>query len=51
MKNYLIIGYVVMALLVSVYFKACSATAHRPYTYNLGKALVWPITIFNSGKH
>lgn len=46
MKNYLIIGYVVIAVICSVYFKNCSSTAHMPYSYNLGKAAVWPVTIF-----
>lgn len=47
MKNYLIIGYLVIGLICSVYFKACSSTAHRTYAYNVGKALVWPISVFN----
>ncbi|MCL5767064.1 MULTISPECIES: hypothetical protein [unclassified Acinetobacter] len=46
-KHYLIGIYVVIALLFSVYLKGCSDTSDRPYTYNLGKAIVWPISMFN----
>lgn len=46
MKNYLIIGYIIIAFICSVYFKNCSSTAHLSYAYNLGKAVVWPVTIF-----
>ena len=46
MKNYLIIVYVLIALICSVYFKNCSNTAHMSYAYNLGQAVAWPITIF-----
>lgn len=48
MKNYLIIGYVLIALICSVYFKNFSSTAHYSYAYNLGKAVVWPVTIFKN---
>lgn len=46
-KHYVIGAYVVIALLFSFYLKGCSATADRSYSYNLGKAAVWPISIFN----
>ena len=36
------------ALICSVYFKNCSSTAHYSYAYNLGKAVVWPVTIFKN---
>ena len=48
MKNYIIVGYVLIALLVSIYFKSCSDTSERSYSYNFGKALVWPVSIFHS---
>jgi hypothetical protein len=47
MKNYLIGFYIVVAVLFSFYLKGCSATADRSYMYNLGKAIVWPISMFN----
>lgn len=46
-KHYLIWLYVVIALLFSFYLKGCSATANESYSYNLGKAVVWPISMFN----
>ncbi len=46
-KQYLIGIYIVIALLFSAYLKGCSATADRSYAYNLGYALVWPISMFN----
>ena len=45
MKAYLITGYLVIALLVSFYFNSCSNTSDRPYSYNLGKAIVWPFSL------
>ncbi|MEQ1318611.1 hypothetical protein [Acinetobacter guillouiae] len=46
-KHYLIGIYVVIALLFSFYLKGCSATSNQSYAYNLGKAIVWPISMFN----
>lgn len=46
-KHYLIGVYIVIALLFSAYLKGCSATADRSYAYNLGKAMVWPVSMFN----
>ena len=46
MKAYVITGYVVIALLVSIYFKSCSDTSDKSYAYNAGKALVWPISVW-----
>ncbi len=46
MKSPLFVGYLIIALLVSVYFKGCSSTSDRSYSYNLGRAAMWPITIF-----
>lgn len=46
-KRYLIGFYLVIALLFSFYLKGCSSTAHLSYAYNLGKAVVWPISMFN----
>ena len=45
-KHYLIGVYIVIALLFSAYLKGYSATADRSYAYNLGKAVVWPISMF-----
>lgn len=45
MKNYLITGYIVIALICSVYFKVFGATSDRSYPYNLGRALMWPISV------
>lgn len=46
-KHYVIGGYIAIALLFSFYLKECSDTAHQSYAYNLGKAVVWPISMFN----
>lgn len=46
-KHYVIGGYIAIALLFSFYLKGCSDTAHQSYAYNLGKAVVWPISMFN----
>jgi len=46
MKSHIFIGYLIIALIVSVYFKGCSNTSDRSYPFNLGKAVMWPITIF-----
>jgi len=45
MKTYLITGYLVIALIVSVFFNSCSNTSNKPYAFNLGKALVWPFSL------
>ncbi|WP_169733746.1 hypothetical protein [Alkanindiges illinoisensis] len=45
MKNQLIAGYIIIALICSVYFKACSTTSNRSYPYNLGRGLTWPISV------
>lgn len=45
-KHYLIGVYLLIALLFSAYLKGCSATADRSYAYNLGKAIVWPVSMF-----
>ncbi|MCY6413306.1 MULTISPECIES: hypothetical protein [Acinetobacter] len=45
-KHYLIGVYLVIALLFSFYLKGCSDTADRSYSYNFGKALAWPISMF-----
>ncbi len=47
MKAYLITGYLVIALVTSIFFSACSNSSHKSYAFNVGKALVWPISIFN----
>lgn len=47
MRNYLVVGYLVIAVICSIYFKACSSTAHESYGYNVGKALFWPVSVLN----
>lgn len=46
MKAYAITGYLVIALMVSFYFKGCSNTSDKSYAYNAGKAIVWPISVW-----
>lgn len=46
-KHYVIGIYIVIALLFSVYLKGCSDTSDRSYSFNLGKAFVWPISMFS----
>jgi len=45
MKKHLIIAYVVITLLLSVCFKLFCSTSDRPYFYNLGLAMAWPIRL------
>ncbi len=47
MKNYAIGIYLVIALLFSFYLKGCSDSSHESYAFNVGKALVWPISMFD----
>lgn len=46
-KHYVIGIYIVIAVLFSAYLKGCSDTSDRSYSYNLGKAIIWPISMFN----
>ena len=38
---------VIIALLVSFYFKGCTHTSNESYAFNLGRAILWPITLIN----
>lgn len=46
-KHYAIGTYVIIALLVSFYFKGCTHTSNESYAFNLGRAILWPITLIN----
>jgi hypothetical protein len=46
-KHYAIGAYVIIALLVSFYFKGCTHTSNESYAFNLGRAILWPITLIN----
>lgn len=45
MKKLIITGYVVMTLVLSVFYSVFGKTADKPYSYNLGQAAVWPISL------
>jgi hypothetical protein len=45
MKHRLTAGYFIIAFMVSFFFKSCSNTSNHSYFFNLGKALVWPISL------
>lgn len=46
-KHYAIGAYAIIALLVSFYFKGCTHTSNESYAFNLGRAILWPITLIN----
>lgn len=48
MKQGLIGGYFAIAFFISIFMWMFGEHSYRSYSYNLGKAVVWPISIFNS---
>lgn len=48
MKKELISGYFTIAFICSIFMWLFGEDSYRGYAYNLGKAIVWPITIFKS---
>jgi hypothetical protein len=48
MKNFLILFYVAMIVVFSIYGANWGDYAYKGFFYNLGMALVWPAIIFPS---
>lgn len=48
MKQGLITGYFSIAFIISIFMWLFGEMGYRGYMYNLGKAIVWPVSIFNS---
>lgn len=48
MKKALIGGYAAIAFLFAIYGTLFGAHSHQGFAYNLGRAIVWPATMFPS---
>lgn len=48
LKQLLISGYAVIAVLFALYGMTFGAEAYKGFAWNLGKAVVWPVVIFPS---
>lgn len=48
MKKYLIGGYAAIACLFAIYGSLFGDFSHKGFAYNLGRAVVWPATMFPS---
>ncbi|HKM15286.1 MAG TPA: hypothetical protein VJY63_05105 [Marinospirillum sp.] len=48
MKQGLIGGYLAITFVVSIFMWLFGEHSYRSYSYNIGKAIVWPVSIFKS---